>query len=406
MELDRTVRVSVIRPCELGPAEIAAWQAMQRATPSLANPFLSPEFAAAVGPFRPQARVGVLTEGQSITGFFPFERRRLDAGGPICGWLTPCQGLVHAPGMDWDPRELLRGCGLSAWRFDNLLPEQVPFKPYHEATVPSAMIDLSDGFDAYYAKLRRKSSHFCRELDRRARKLEREFGELAIVADSRDAGVLRTLMAWKSDQYRQTSHVDRFEQPWLSGLLDALLATRSTHAGGLLSVLYAGDQPVAAQFGLRTKSLLVGWFTAYDTRLSKYSPGLLHHLRLTEEAAASGISTIDMGAGTRNYYKETLKTDDSVVAQGFVTGRSVLGAAHRFRGTVTWSARRIVHRRPALHHAADQVLRRIGVARRIYGRILINGAEAGRTCTSQALPSSLHRTGIVLFVLTSPPLAP
>ena len=212
MEL-RPVRVLPIRPGELGPAEIATWHAMQRATPSLANPFLSPEFALAVGRFRPGAYVAVLTEGQFIAGFFPFERRRLGVGVPVCGWLTPCQGLIHAPEVEWDPRELLRRCGLSAWQFDNLIADQRPFRPYHAAIVPSPMIDLADGFDSYYAKLRVKSPHFCRELERRARKLEREVGELRIVADSRDTNVLRTLLNWKSDQYRRTSHVDRFECP-------------------------------------------------------------------------------------------------------------------------------------------------------------------------------------------------
>lgn len=342
---------------------------MQRATPSLANPFLTPEFAVAVGRFRPGAQVAVLTEGQSIMGFFPFERRRLSVGVPICGWLTPCQGIIHAPGVEWDPGELLRGCGLSAWQFDNLIPDQQPFRPYHAAMVPSAMIDLSDGFDTYYAKLRVKSPRFCRELARKTRKLGREVGELRVVADSRDTNVLRTLMAWKSDQYRQTSHVDRFEQPWLIGLLEALLATRSAHVSGLLSVMYAGDQPVAAQFGLRTGSLLVGWFTAYDMRFAKYSPGLIHLRHMFEELASAGICAIDMGAGAKNYYKETLKSDDAFVAQGIVTGRSVLGAAHRVRGVLTWSARRIIRQHPRLHRTADRILRRSGVARRIYGRI-------------------------------------
>jgi CelD/BcsL family acetyltransferase involved in cellulose biosynthesis len=342
---------------------------MQRATPSLANPFLTPEFAVAVGRFRPGARVAVLTEGQSITGFFPFERRRLGAGAPVCGWLTPCQGLIHVPGAEWDPRQLLRGCGLSAWRFDNLIAGQVPFQPYHAVTVAAPMIDLSDGFDAYYAKLRVKSPRFCKELARRTRKLGREAGDLRIVTDSRDSGVLRTLMGWKSDQYRRTSHVDRFEQPWLVGLLDALLATRSADVSGLLSVLYAGDQPIAAQFGLRTRTLLVGWFTGYDTRFGKYSPGLIQLRQLAEEMAAAGITAIDMGGGAKNYYKETLKSNDTFVAQGVVTSGSPLGAAHLVRSALTWSARRAIRQRPGLHHAADQVLRRSGVARRLYGRI-------------------------------------
>ena len=323
------MRVSLIRPNELGPAEVAAWHAMQRATPSLANPFLSPEFAVAVGHVRPDARVAVLTEGQSITGFFPFERRRLGMGVPICGWMTPCQGLIHAQGVEFDPRELLRGCKLSAWRFDNLIVDQQPFRPYHTTTVASPMIDLSDGFDAYNEKLRMKSPRFCRELGRRTRKLEREWGEIRIEADSRDTNVLRTLMAWKSGQYRQTNHVDRFEQPWLVELLNVLLATRSAHASGLLSVLYAGDQPVAAQFGIHTESVLVGWFTGYDMHLGKYSPGLIHLTKMTEELADVGIRVIDMGAGAKNYYKEILKSDDNFIAQGIVTSRSVLGKIGR-----------------------------------------------------------------------------
>ena len=355
---------------------------MQLATPSLANPFLAPEFAVAVGRFRPGAQVAILTEGQSITGFFPFERRRLGVGLPVCGWLTPCQGLIHAPKAEWDARELIRRCRLSAWRFDNLITDQPPFKPYHAATAPSAVIDLADGFDAYYAKLRVKSQHFCRELARRTRKLGREAGELRMVADSRDVNALRMLMAWKSEQYQRTYHVDRFIQPWLAGLLEALLATRGDHVSGLLSVLYTADQPIAAQFGLRTGDLLVGWFTAYDRRFRKYSPGLINLMQMAEDVAAAGIRVIDMGGGARNYYKETLKSYDTLVARGAVTSRSVLGTAHRARVTSTLLASRAVHQHPGVHQAVDQILRRSGIARRIYGRVL--GGTRSLICSISA----------------------
>jgi CelD/BcsL family acetyltransferase involved in cellulose biosynthesis len=342
---------------------------MQGATASLANPFLSPEFAMAVGHFRPSAQVGILTEGQSIVGFFPFERRRLSTGVPICGWLTPCQGVIHAPGAEWDPQELLRGCGISAWRFDNLVADQKPFAAYHSAIVAAPLIDLSDGFEAYYQQVRVKSPRFCKELARRARKLEREFGELRVMADSRDTKVLGTLLDWKSERYRRTDHADRFEQPWLVELLGTLLAARGQQLSGVLSALFAGDQLVAAQFGLRNESLLVGWFTGYETSLGKYSPGLIHIKGLAEEMAAAGVRTIDMGGGAKNYYKETMKSHDSFVAQGVVTDRSMLGVAHHARNAVTGKARRTVRQHPGLHHAADQILRRSGLAERIYGRI-------------------------------------
>ena len=342
---------------------------MQRSNPSINNPFLTPEFAIAVGRFRSGARVAVLTEGQSTIGFFPFERRRFGAGAPVCGWLTPCQGLIHAPGVDWDPRELIRGCGLSSWQFDSIIVDQQPFKPYHMGTIPTAMIDLSDGFSAYYEKLQVRSPRFCKELGRKTRKIGREVGELRIVADSRDASVLHKLMAWKSAQYRQTSHVDRFSEPWLVGLLEALLATREEGISGLLSAQYAGDQLITAQFGLRNESLLAGWFTAYDTSVRKYAPGLIHLKQLAEEMAAAGIRVIDMGGGVKNYYKETMKSGDGYVAHGIVTGRSVLGAAQHVRGALTWTARRTVRQHPGLHRAANQFLRHSGIASRVWGRI-------------------------------------
>ena len=362
------MRIAVIRPDELGPAEIAAWRSMQQASPLLANPFLSPEFAVAVGRFRPEARVAVLTEGQTVTGFFAFERRGLGLGVPIGGWLSGCQGLVHTPGAEWDPRELLRECDLAAWQFDNLIAGQQPLKRYEAATRPSPVIDLADGFEAYYAKLWVKSHRFCRELARKARKLGREAGEVRIVPDSRDGGLLRTLTAWKSEQYRRTCHVDRFERPWVGDLMQALLAARGDHVRGLLSVLYAGDQPVAAQFGLRAGNLLVGWFTGYDIRFAKYSPGIIHLMQLAEQLAKVNIHAIYMGKGAKRY-TEAIKSHDVFVAEGVVTSRSILGAVHGVRGASAQWALRTVRRRPGLHRVADRLLRRSGVSRYTYGRL-------------------------------------
>jgi CelD/BcsL family acetyltransferase involved in cellulose biosynthesis len=362
------MQVKLIDPGELGSAEIAAWHSMQRATPSLFNPFLSPEFAMTVGGFRSDARIAILTKDQSITGFFPFERRRFSVGVPICGWLSPCQGIVHALGADWDTRELLQGSRLSAWHFDNLIVDQQPFKPYHAATAPAPIIDLADGFDAYYAKLQANSPRFCRELGRKTRKLRREVGDVRIVTDSRDTSVLHTLIAWKSDQYRRTSHVDRFEQRWVVGLLEALLATHSDYLSGLLSVLYAGDQPVAAQFGLRTAHLLVGWFTAYDIRFREYSPGLIQLMQTAAELAATGVEAIHMGKGAKNFTKQ-LKNSDLPLAEGIVTSRSLLGAAHRLYGASTRRSVLTLRNHPGLHRNADRILRRSGVSRRTYGRM-------------------------------------
>ncbi|MGD0561247.1 MAG: GNAT family N-acetyltransferase [Streptosporangiaceae bacterium] len=357
-----------VRPQELGTTELTTWRSMQRQTQALANPFLTPEFALAVGEHRPGTRVAVLIEDQEVIGFFPFEKRRLNTAVPLCGWLSPCQGVIHSPAAEWDCQELLRECNISAWKFDNLIADQQSFKPFQTSVDPAPIMDISEGFPAYYAKLHGQAPRMCREMGRKTRKLGHDVGDLRLVSDSRDPAALRTLMAWKSEQYRRTNHVDRFSQPWLVGLLESLLNLREDRISGQLSVLYAGDSPVAAEFGLRCDNLLVGWFTGYAAQFSKYSPGIIHLLQMTEALAAAGVTTIHMGKGSRNYTK-LLKSQDMLVAKGIVTSSSLLGSAHRASNATARWAVKTVRKYDRLHDAADRVLRHSGVSSVTYGRI-------------------------------------
>jgi CelD/BcsL family acetyltransferase involved in cellulose biosynthesis len=345
----------VIRPDELGSAEITCWHEMQAKNPALANPFLSPEFTIAVGRLRPSARVAVLSEGSDITGFFPFELRSFGLGVPIAAGLTDCQGLVHLPAAHWDARALLKACGISAWQFDHLVAGQ-PFEQSRAALAPSPVVDLSGGFTAYHDELRRRSPEFVSGTGRKARKLAREVGELRLVQASADVGELRTLVAWKSGQYRRTGRPDRFSQRWTVELLNSLLDTRTAALTGVLSVLYAGESPVAAHFGLRAGELMTYWFPAYDPAFSKYSPGLTLALRLAAGLAADGVSLIDLGKGTMRY-KDALKTGELLVAEGTITQRSLLGAAHWARKSPQAWAIRQIRAHPPLFRAADTVLR-------------------------------------------------
>jgi len=353
------VQISVARPTELGPGEIAEWHSMQRQTGSLANPFLCPEFAVAVGRVRTDARVAVLADGPDIVGFFPFQRRRLGVGVPIGAGLSNRQGVIHASGAEWDARELLRACQLSAWQFDCLAEDQQALKGYAAAVTPSPVIDLAEGFAAYQGQIQAKSPKFCKELARKTRRLEREAGELRFVVDSRDMADLRTLMRWKSDQYRRTGWIDVFDRPWVVTLLEDLFSTRTDQFEGLLSVFYAGQAPVAVHFGLRSGHMLAGCYPAYDPHFSRHSPGLIHHARFIEETAGLGVRLIDMGKGPESY-KQTLKSHDLFVAEGMVTRGPLLTAVHRARaGAVRWAGPRI-RQHSCLFQAADRLLRRYG----------------------------------------------
>lgn len=357
------MRVTVVHPGELGEPELVRWRAMQRALPHLANPFLAPEFTVAVGRLRDDARVAVLSDGPDTLGFFPFERRGFGLGLPIAAGLTDCQGLVHAAGFEWDPQELLRGCGLAVWEFDHLVDGQKPFEPYQLLRAPSPVMDLDGGYGRYLARLRARSPKFAKGVLSRARKLGRDAGGLHLDFDVRDHASLRVLTGWKADQYRRTGRADRFARRWIVELVEGLLETRGDGFAGSLSMLYAGGRPVAGHFGLRFDGVLAAWFPAYDTAYAKYSPGSVQHLYMAEAAAAADVAGIDLGKGAREY-KDSLKDRELVVAEGRVrrhsTSTSVQAGVHWVRRTPTRWARNVVLDHPRLLRAADRTLKRYG----------------------------------------------
>jgi CelD/BcsL family acetyltransferase involved in cellulose biosynthesis len=351
--------VEVVRPTDLGDAEVERWRELQRGAPGLRNPFLAPEFAQAVGRIHDNARVAVLSEGADIVGFFPFDRYRFGIGRPIAAGLTDCQGIVHAPGLPLEATTLLRDCGLSVFEFDHLVDGQTVFEPYTTARAASPIIDLADGYAAYEAQLRKNSSKFLRTTRSKARKLGREVGDLRFDDDTRDREALRQLMSWKSDQYRRTGRTDRFAQPWIVELVEHLLDTDGPTFAGALSMLYAGDRPIAGHFGLRSETILVGWFPAYDVGFAKFSPGLIQHLRMAEAAAAAGIQHIDLGRGDREY-KDSLKSRELTVAEGRALRPSPTAAAYWSVRATTRAARNVVLGNPRLYRAADRALKRYG----------------------------------------------
>jgi CelD/BcsL family acetyltransferase involved in cellulose biosynthesis len=208
----------------------------------------------------------------------------------------------------------------------------------------------------------------CRELERKTRKLERDVGDLRLACDSPDPKLLRLLIQWKSEQYRRTDHVDRFDQPWVGELFEDLLATRTSSLAGLLSVMYAGDQPVSIQFGLRTGALLVGWFAGYNIDFARYSPGLAQIRLMAEGLTEVGVHKLHMGKGAKRY-TEALKNSDIFVGEGIVTTRTAIGEAHRLSYNANSWALRIAREHPALHDAADLLLRRTRLSSWTYGRI-------------------------------------
>ncbi|MER6676407.1 GNAT family N-acetyltransferase [Streptomyces sp. NPDC000983] len=359
--------ISVYRPGELTAADRTAWTAMQskahlHGSPELANPFLSPEFVLAVGRCRPGVRIAVVREAGEPAAFFPYQRTATGVGRAVGLGVSDAQGLVHRPGFEWDARELLRACGLAVWEFDHLVEGQPAFGAEATGTFPSPVIDVDQGYETYLAGLRARSPKFTRTTLAKDRRLGRDHPGVRYVHDERDPAALRTLMEWKSAQYRRTGRSDRFAQEWITRLVEHLFHSRGESFAGILSVLYAADRPIAAHFGLRGERVLACWFPAYDPAFSKYSPGLVLHLRMAEAAAADGIAHLDLGRGQKEY-KDSLKTRELSVSEGWVTRRHPVALGHRARRAPVRALRNVVVSRPELFEPADRLLKRVGKIR-------------------------------------------
>ncbi|CAL9339001.1 hypothetical protein SUDANB58_00226 [Streptomyces sp. enrichment culture] len=352
-------RILVLGPHELSPDDHKVWRGIREESGAPANPFLDPEFTAAVGRVRPGARVAVLTQDGVAAGFFPFERGPLGQGRAIGLGVSDSQGAVLRPGVGLDPRVLLRACGLSSWEFDNLEAGQRVFVPHADEELASPVVDLGDGFERYRERLRERSPGFLRQVLAKERKLARQAGEVRFVHDARDPQALRALMRWKSAQYRRTGRRDRFAQEWITELVELLARGEVPECRGVLSVLYAGGRPVAAHFGLCSRTVLSWWFPAYDRAYGRYSPGLVLHLRMLEAAAARGIERVDLGSGPARY-KDSFKTRDDVVYEGAVVRPGPGGAAYLLGREPARAARRFVRGRPRLAGAAAGTLTRLG----------------------------------------------
>ncbi|MEU6280974.1 GNAT family N-acetyltransferase [Streptomyces sp. NPDC047028] len=353
------MEITIHRPGDLTPALRAAWHRAMDESSEYANPFLAPEFAAGVALSRRGARVAVLHEGGEAVGFLPYERTPVGTGRAIGLGLSDCQALVHRPGVTWDTRDLLRACGLSIFEFDHLVQEQRPFAPHVTGTFASPVIDVKPGDGTYAEWLRGTYTGLARKTLQKERRLGRDVGEVRFEFDERDPRVLRTLMRWKSAQYRRTGRMDRFSRPWIVDLVDHLFRVREEHFTGVLSVLYAGDRPVAAHFGPRSSTVLAAWFTAYDPDLPAYSPGLAMHLRTAEAAARHGITLVDLGRGDKEY-KDWLKTRELRVGEGFAARAHPVALAQRMWRRPVRGLRNTVLAHPRLREPADQLLRTAG----------------------------------------------
>ena len=330
------LKTSVIPGASLTEAHERDWRSLVDSNPELGNPFFSIEFTRLLAEVRSDVFVLCLARDGRYVGFLPFHRDEAGVGRPLGLLVSDFQGIIAAPNTSWDVPTLLRDAGLQVWHFDHLLASQSFFSPYVLRHDESGFMDLSNGYDHYANERKQAGSRLISQLDRKARKIEREVGPLRFEWHTTDADVFAALREWKAAQRVETQTFDVLDYDWVMTLIEKILHEDTAEFGGVLSALYAGDRLIAAHLGMRTRRVLHWWFPSYERSVSRYSPGGILLINIAKRCAELGIECIDLGKGDERY-KQSLQSGTTDLYIGAADSRRLHNAARRvwFR-TLAW----------------------------------------------------------------------
>jgi len=336
------LKISVLSGRGLSSDQVAVWREIQQSNPVLQNPCFSPQFTQAVAAVRDDVEVAFIWQGDEPVAIFPFQRKHFSRAIPVGGIVSDYQGLICRKGFRCEPQELLKACGLIAWDFDRLLASQHFFVPCHKYCEPSALIDLSHGYEGYLAERRTAGTTQIKKCENFMRRMERELGPVRFVRHASDLKWLAQILDWKSQQYLASGWRDLFATKWGRGLVEVIHAKQKTEFAGMLSLLFAGERLVAGHMGMRSDSVWHYWFPAYDRQYAKYSPGLVLLLKMARECEDLGLRSIDLGTGITLYKKRLMNASISV-AEGSVERPSWLsllrGTRRKLKAMVGLSAK-------------------------------------------------------------------
>ena len=311
-------QVEVVRKrfLDLTDAEIALWKSIHATYPSLSSPYYHPEFTAAVDTVRDDVEVALLkNELDQIVAFFPFQLNGRCAT-PIGGLLNDFHGVIGDPRVKIDLANLCESLDLANFKFHALVDPGI-FEDYSYRKLDSHYIDLSKGFDQYHQWARNHSSTIKRQ-PQKTRRLIKDIGELRFEFDCDDHRVLEKLIQLKRQKYQRSKTFDILSVEWAANTLREIFIRSDDNFGGQLSALWAGDELIAAHFGMANDQILHYWFPVFDPRFARYSPGTILMMESCKAAAEQAIHRIDLSYGD-DQYKFKFANAASTVHAGFLT---------------------------------------------------------------------------------------
>jgi CelD/BcsL family acetyltransferase involved in cellulose biosynthesis len=321
------MRVTVVRPEELGASEEKLWREFQDLSPAAAHPCLSLPYARAAARVDEGGRIAVVEDGGGVSAFIPYSIEADGVAATLGGTQTALDGVVSSDAAI-DLRAAVRGAGLRGWRFSRAPIEQRSLDPYrYQGSYHTNFIyfsDLRDGYDSYTRGLQKSGKNEIRGAARRRRALAREVDEVRLEWASHNPAYLPLLLDWKSKQFASFGK-------WLSHPANGVLVRELANIDGadcaaVTSVLYADARPISIILSLRRGRILSQWIASYDTEYSRFSPGTIHMLAMFAAAPQHGVEIVDFGYGG-DRYKQRFSSGAVAVGGGGVWASRLGGVA-------------------------------------------------------------------------------
>jgi CelD/BcsL family acetyltransferase involved in cellulose biosynthesis len=318
------LRVETLHPSQLSLEDVALWRALA-AAPGFGNPLLGPDFAQAVGKVREDARVAVAKRAGETLGFLAYHHRPGGLARPIGSPLSDYHALVCRPNADLRIEDVLRGAGVSVFRYSGLIDPYRVFEGAPQAPHTAHVIDLSGTTaEAHLEAVRSGSAKKIKNYRRLDNKLDREVGPVRLVAGDTSREAFNQLIDWKREQLIRTGGHDFLRSDWTRELMAELFAQRDGDFRGLMINLYAGDQLVGGHFGIRMGAVYHPWIASTNPAHAAWSPGQIFFLRAIAAMPELGLTRYDLGPG-HDHYKRSYAFTAVTIGEGAATAASLGG---------------------------------------------------------------------------------
>lgn len=320
-----TLRAEIVRVDQLDPRQRQYWRGFLRDNRALGSPYFTLEFAELMSRARPDTRVLAITRNGTPVGFLPLHLSRTGIIRPLGGPLSDHHGLVtDDPWLNL--KDVISAARLGVFLFDGAIASQLGFAAHAHAMQPSWVVNMADGFDAYWEERRQSEAKAMRNIRSRDRKLQAASSQIIYRVDDRRVEALDKLLSIKRQQYQATRAMDVFKGKWARTLIYSLMMHRTDELSGVLSTLEVDGQLAAAHFGMRSSNVLHYWFPVYDPGYAQFGPGLLLFREMARELSETGITRFDLGPGDYDF-KHRLSNDAFAIASGQICAFSASALA-------------------------------------------------------------------------------